>query len=344
MSKIGINGFGRIGRIFCRRCLLKNAEVLAINNPALSPDQMAYLLKYDSVHGRLNVKIESGKDCLVVNNKKITVTKEKDAKKIPWTGVECVVDCSGAFTTIEKASAHIHGSVKKVVLSYPSTDAPMFVCGVNLDKYKSDMKVISNASCTTNCLAPLAKVIHDNFCIEEGLMTTVHAATSTQAVTDNAGKQWRSGRSAMLNIIPASTGAAKAVGKVIPDLNGKLTGMAFRVPTANVSVVDLTVRIQNGATADAIKEKIKEAANGPMKGILGYTEDMVVSSDFNTYSICSVFDAGACIALNDKFHKLIAWYDNEYGYCSRLLDLINFAQKKDSEADGGGEGKKHKCE
>uniref|UniRef100_A0A1B0G7N0 Glyceraldehyde-3-phosphate dehydrogenase n=1 Tax=Glossina morsitans morsitans TaxID=37546 RepID=A0A1B0G7N0_GLOMM len=343
MSKIGINGFGRIGRIFYRRCLLKNAEVLAINDPALSPEQMGYLLKYDSVHGRLNVEIESGRDCLVVNNKKITLTKEKDAKKIPWADVDCVVDCCGAFTTIEKASAHIHGSVKKVVLSYPSTDAPMFVCGVNLDKYKSDMKVISSASCTTNCLAPLAKVIHDNFCIEEGLMTTAHAATSTQAVTDSGRKQWRSGRSAILNIIPASTGAAKAVGKVIPDLNGKLTGMAFRVPTANVSVVDLTVRIQNGANADAIKEKIKEAANGPMKGILGYTEDMVVFSDFNTYSISSVFDAGASISLNDKFHKLIAWYDNEYAYCSRLLDLINFAQKKDNEVDKEGKGKTYKC-
>uniref|UniRef100_A0A1A9VX49 Glyceraldehyde 3-phosphate dehydrogenase NAD(P) binding domain-containing protein n=1 Tax=Glossina austeni TaxID=7395 RepID=A0A1A9VX49_GLOAU len=221
MSKIGINGFTRIGRIFCRRCLLKNAEVLPINNPALSPDQMGYLLKCDSVHSRLNVEIESGKHCLVINNKKITLTKEKYAKKIPWAGVECVVDCCGAFTPIEKASAHIHGSVKKVFLLYPSTDAPMFVCGVNLDKYKSDMKVVSNVSCTTICLAPLAKYIHDNFCIEEGLMTIAHAVTPTRAATDNARKKWRSGRSAVLNIILASTGAAKAVGKVIPDLNGK---------------------------------------------------------------------------------------------------------------------------
>uniref|UniRef100_A0A1A9X314 Glyceraldehyde-3-phosphate dehydrogenase n=1 Tax=Glossina brevipalpis TaxID=37001 RepID=A0A1A9X314_9MUSC len=344
MSKIGINGFGRIGRIFYRRCLRKNAEVLAINDPgAVSTDQMAYLLKYDSVHGRLNGEIQNGKDCLIVNKKKITVTRERDPKKVPWTGVECVVDCTGIFTTIEKASAHIHDSVKKVFLSYPSTDAPMFVVGVNTDKYKSDMKVLSNASCTTNCLAPLAKVIHDNFCIEEGLMTTVHALTPSQTVTDNAKKKWRSGRSGILNIIPASTGAAKAVGKVIPELNGKLSGMAFRVPTANVSVVDLTVRLGKKANAEAIRAKIKEAANGPLKGILGYTEDMVVSSDFNTYSISSVFDASACIALNDNFHKLIAWYDNEYGYCCRLLDLITFAQKKDSEEEKGG-GKKHKCE
>ncbi|XP_065369526.1 glyceraldehyde-3-phosphate dehydrogenase [Calliphora vicina] len=329
MSRIGINGFGRIGRIFLRRCLKKDACVLAINDPMINLDYMAYLLKHDSTHGRLNASICADDKHLIVDGRKIRIFNEKEPAKIPWSdaAVEYVVEATGKFLTIETAGKHIKGSVKKVIISAPSKDAPMFVCGVNLDKYKPDMSVVSNASCTTNGLAPLAKVLHEKFGIVEGLMTTCHALTATQATVDAANKNWRSGRGALQNIIPASTGAAQAVGKVIPELNGKLTGMAFRVPIANVSVVDLTVRINKPAKAEVLKQAIKAAAEGPLKGILGYTEDDVVSSDFNTYSISSVFDAKASISLNENFHKLIAWYDNEYGYCCRLYDLLVHMQE-----------------
>ncbi|XP_037088753.1 glyceraldehyde-3-phosphate dehydrogenase 2-like [Pollicipes pollicipes] len=271
---------------------------------------MVYMFKYDSTHGRFKGDVKADGEFLVINGMKITVFNEMKPNNIPWakTGAEYVVESTGVFTTIEKASAHFEGGAKKVVISAPSADAPMFVVGVNLDAYKPDMKVVSNASCTTNCLAPVAKVIHDNFTIVEGLMTTVHATTATQKTVDGpSGKNWRDGRGAGQNIIPASTGAAKAVGKVIPELNGKLTGMAFRVPTPDVSVVDLTCRLGKDAPMDDIKAKIKEAADGPMKGILGYTEDEVVSQDFLSDSHSSVFDAKACIQLNTKFVKLISW-------------------------------------
>ncbi|XP_037088619.1 LOW QUALITY PROTEIN: glyceraldehyde-3-phosphate dehydrogenase 2-like [Pollicipes pollicipes] len=332
MSKIGINGFGRIGRLVVRAAIDKGAEVVAINDPFISLDYMVYMFKYDSTHGRFKGDVKADGEFLVINGMKITVFNEMKPNNIPWakTGAEYVVESTGVFTTIEKASAHFEGGAKKVVISAPSADAPMFVVGVNLDAYKPDMKVVSNASCTTNCLAPVAKVIHDNFTIVEGLMTTVHATTATQKTVDGpSGKNWRDGRGAGQNIIPASTGAAKAVGKVIPELNGKLTGMAFRVPTPDVSVVDLTCRLGKDAPMDDIKAKIKEAADGPMKGILGYTEDEVVSQDFLSDSHSSVFDAKACIQLNTKFVKLISWYDNEYGYSHRVVDLIKFMQSKD---------------
>jgi len=332
MSKIGINGFGRIGRLVLRAAVDKGAQVVAVNDPFIGLDYMVYLFKYDSTHGRFNGTVEAKDGFLVVNGQKITVFSERDPKDIKWAsaGAEYVVESTGVFTTIEKASAHLNGGAKKVIISAPSADAPMFVCGVNLDAYDPKYQVISNASCTTNCLAPLAKVIHDNFEIVEGLMTTVHATTATQKTVDGpSGKLWRDGRGAAQNIIPASTGAAKAVGKVIPSLNGKLTGMAFRVPVANVSVVDLTVRLGKPATYEAIKQKVKEAANGPLKGILDYTEDEVVSSDFVGSNYSSVFDAKAGISLNDNFVKLISWYDNEYGYSNRVIDLIKYIQTKD---------------
>ncbi|XP_059218778.1 glyceraldehyde-3-phosphate dehydrogenase 2-like [Stomoxys calcitrans] len=293
---------------------------------------MVYLFKFDSTHGRFKgtVAAEGGK--LVVNGQAITVFSERDPANINWAsaGAEYVVESTGVFTTIDKASAHFKGGAKKVIISAPSADAPMFVCGVNLDAYKPDMKVVSNASCTTNCLAPLAKVIHDNWEIVEGLRTTVHATTATQKTVDGpSGKLWRDGRGAAQNIIPASTGAAKAVGKVIPALNGKLTGMAFRVPTPNVSVVDLTVRLGKPANYEAIKAKVLEASNGPMKGILGYTDEEVVSTDFVSDTHSSVFDAKAGISLNDQFVKLISWYDNEFGYSNRVIDLIKYMQSKD---------------
>lgn len=332
MSKIGINGFGRIGRLVLRAAVDKGATVVAVNDPFIDVEYMVYLFKFDSTHGRFKgtVAAEGGK--LVVNGKPITVFCERDPANINWAsaGAEYVVESTGVFTTIDKASAHFKGGAKKVVISAPSADAPMFVCGVNLDAYKPDMKVVSNASCTTNCLAPLAKVINDNWEIVEGLMTTVHATTATQKTVDGpSGKLWRDGRGAAQNIIPASTGAAKAVGKVIPALNGKLTGMAFRVPTPNVSVVDLTVRLGKPATYDAIKAKVMEAANGPMKGILGYTDEEVVSTDFVSDTHSSVFDAKAGISLNDQFVKLISWYDNEFGYSNRVIDLIKYMQSKD---------------
>lgn len=332
MSKIGINGFGRIGRLVLRAAVAKGAQVVAVNDPFIGLDYMVYLFKYDSTHGRFKGTVTAEGGFLVVNGQKITVFSERDPKDIKWAsaGAEYVVESTGVFTTIEKASTHLNGGAKKVIISAPSADAPMFVCGVNLDAYDPKMQIVSNASCTTNCLAPLAKVIHDNFEIVEGLMTTVHATTATQKTVDGpSGKLWRDGRGAAQNIIPAATGAAKAVGKVIPSLNGKLTGMAFRVPVANVSVVDLTVRLGKPATYDQIKAKVKEAANGPLKGILDYTEDDVVSSDFVGSTHSSVFDAAAGIPLSDTFVKLISWYDNEFGYSNRVIDLIKHMQSKD---------------
>jgi glyceraldehyde 3-phosphate dehydrogenase len=332
MSKIGINGFGRIGRLVLRASLERGGQVVAVNDPFIGLDYMVYMFKYDSTHGRFKGEVKAEDGHLVVNGNKIAVFSERDPKAIPWAkaGAEYVVESTGVFTTIEKASAHLEGGAKKVIISAPSADAPMYVCGVNLDSYDPSHKVVSNASCTTNCLAPLAKVIHDNFEIVEGLMTTVHATTATQKTVDGpSGKLWRDGRGAAQNIIPAATGAAKAVGKVIPALNGKLTGMAFRVPVANVSVVDLTVRLGKPTTYDQIKAKVQEAANGPLKGILGYTDEEVVSSDFIGDNHSSIFDAKAGIPLNDQFVKLISWYDNEYGYSSRVIDLIKYMQSKD---------------
>ena len=333
MSKIGINGFGRIGRLVLRAAVDKGAQVVAVNDPFIGLDYMVYLFKYDSTHGRYKGEVKAADGCLIVNGQKIAVFQERDPKAIPWAkaGAEYVVESTGVFTTIEKASAHLEGGAKKVIISAPSADAPMFVVGVNLDAYDPSYKVISNASCTTNCLAPLAKVINDNFEIVEGLMTTVHAVTATQKTVDGpSGKLWRDGRGAGQNIIPAATGAAKAVGKVIPALNGKLTGMAFRVPVPNVSVVDLTVRLGKAASYDEIKAKVKEASEGPLKGILGYTEEEVVSSDFIGDSHSSIFDAAAGIPLTQNFVKLITWYDNEYGYSNRVVDLIKYIQTKDA--------------
>jgi len=333
MSAIGINGFGRIGRLVLRAALAKGATVVAINDPFIGLDYMVYMFKYDSTHGQYkgDVKTEDGK--LVIDGHAITVFAERDPASIDWAGAgaEYVVESTGVFTTLEKASAHHKGGAKKVVISAPSADAPMFVMGVNEDAYSPDMKIVSNASCTTNCLAPLAKVIHDNYEIVEGLMTTVHATTATQKTVDGpSGKDWRGGRGAAQNIIPSSTGAAKAVGKVIPELNGKLTGMAFRVPTPDVSVVDLTVRIGKEASYEEICAKLKEASEGPMQGILGYTEDMVVSTDFLGDDRSSIFDAKAGIQLSKTFVKLVSWYDNEFGYSNRVIDLIKHMQEKDA--------------
>ncbi|MBD3239251.1 MAG: type I glyceraldehyde-3-phosphate dehydrogenase, partial [Chitinivibrionales bacterium] len=299
---------------------------VGINDPFLDAAYMAYMLKYDSVHNRFKGEAEAKGSTLVVNGKEIAVFAEKNPADIGWgkCGAEYVVESTGVFLTKEKSQGHIDAGAKRVVMSAPSKDdTPMFVMGVNHDTYKADMQFVSNASCTTNCLAPVAKVLHDNFGIIEGLMTTVHAMTATQKVADGpSGKNWRDGRAASGNIIPASTGAAKAVGKVIPDLNGKLTGMAFRVPTLDVSVVDLTCRLDKGASYDDIKAAMKKAADGPMKGVLGYTEDQVVSSDFIGESCTSVFDAGAGISLSDNFVKVVSWYDNEWGYSCKVLDLI----------------------
>ncbi len=326
MVKIGINGFGRIGRLVFRASLNKEgAQVVAINDPFIDLDYMVYMLKYDSAHGRFDGQVEVKGDKLVVNGNEITVFNCMDPKDIPWAtaGAEYVVESTGVFTTTEKASAHFNGGAKKVVISAPSADAPMFVMGVNNDKYTKDLKVVSNASCTTNCLAPLAKVINDKFGIVEGLMTTVHSTTATQKTVDGPSKKdWRGGRAASANIIPSSTGAAKAVGKVIPELNGKLTGMSFRVPTIDVSVVDLTCRLEKPATYEEIKAAVKEAAAGALNGILDYTEDEVVSSDFLGDPHTSIFDAKAGISLNDNFVKLVSWYDNEWGYSNKVCDLI----------------------
>jgi len=332
MAAIGINGFGRIGRLVMRACVEKEAEVVAINDPFIDLEYMAYMFKYDSTHGRFNgeVHVEDGK--LVINGKHITVFSERDPTNIKWgdSGAFYVVESTGVFTTIDKASKHLEGGAKKVIISAPSADAPMFVMGVNHTKYESSQNIVSNASCTTNCLAPLAKVINDNFGIEEGLMTTVHATTATQKTVDGpSAKNWRDGRGASQNIIPASTGAAKAVGKVIPELNGKLTGMAFRVPTPDVSVVDLTCKLAKSCTFDEIKSAVREAAEGDLKGILGYTEDQVVSTDFLSDSHSSIFDAKAGIQLNPTFVKLVSWYDNEHGYSCRVVDLIKYMQSQD---------------
>ena len=324
--KVGINGFGRIGRLVFRAATQRDdIEVVGINDPFIDPDYMEYMLKYDTVHGRFDGDIGSKDGKFVVNGKETAVYAEMNPADIPWSecGAEYIVDSTGVFTTTEKASAHLTGGAKKVLISAPSADAPMFVMGVNEDQYSSDMDIVSNASCTTNCLAPMAKVLHDNWGIEEGLMTTVHAVTATQKTVDGPSKKdWRGGRAASFNIIPSSTGAAKAVGKVIPDLDGKLTGMSLRVPTADVSVVDLTVRLSNPATYDEVKAAFKAAAEGDLKGIVGYTEDKVVSSDFIGEVCTSVFDADAGIPLNDRFMKLVAWYDNEWGYSVKVLDLI----------------------
>lgn len=330
MVKIGINGFGRIGRLVLRAAIAKGVEVTAINDPFIDVTYMVYMVKYDSTHGRFNGEIKEEGGVLVVNGQKIQVYQERDPTSIPWAknGVDVVVESTGVFTTTEKAKAHLGeaNGAKRVVITAPSADAPMFVMGVNHDKFDKSMQVISNASCTTNCLAPLAKVINDQFGIEEGLMTTVHAVTATQKTVDGvSSKAWRDGRGANQNIIPASTGAAKAVGKVIPELNGKLTGMAFRVPTPDVSVVDLTCRLKKGASYDEIKKAVKAASESDQwKGILGYTEDEVVSSDFIGDTHSSIFDAKAGISLNDNFVKLVAWYDNEYGYSNRVVDLIKY--------------------
>ena len=332
--KVGINGFGRIGSLaFSASFDKEDIEVVAINDPFITVDYMVYMVKHDTVHGAFKGEVHEENGCLVVNGKTIKVYNEKDPAQIPWAeaGVEYVLECSGVFTTTETASAHLQGGAKKVVISAPSKDAPMFVMGVNNTTYTSDMTVVSNASCTTNCLAPLAKVINDKFGIKDGLMTTVHATTATQKTVDGASKKdWRGGRAASANIIPSSTGAAKAVGKVIPELNGKLTGMAFRVPTVDVSVVDLTVNLEKPATYEEICAAVKEASEGELKGILGYTDELLVSSDFIHDSRTSIFDEKAGIALTDTFVKLVAWYDNEWGYSNKLLDLAAYMHSVDN--------------
>ncbi|EER12493.1 glyceraldehyde-3-phosphate dehydrogenase, putative [Perkinsus marinus ATCC 50983] len=335
-AKLGINGFGRIGRLVFRAALENpNVTVVAVNDPFMDIEYMQYLLKYDTVHGRFKGEVSSANGNLIVNGQTIHFFKSRDPAEIPWgqAGADYVCESTGVFTTSEKAGGHLGGGCKKVVISAPPKDStPMFVMGVNNEKYTSDLKIVSNASCTTNCLAPLAKIIHDNFGIVEGLMTTVHATTSTQLTVDGpakGGKDWRGGRCASQNIIPSSTGAAKAVGKVIPELNGKLTGMSFRIPTADVSVVDLTCRLAKSATYDQITAAVDAASKGPMKGIMGITHDEVVSSDFTHDSHSSIFDVKAGIALNDTFVKLVSWYDNEWGYSNRLVDLVVYMSKVD---------------
>merc|ERR1711962_964254 len=330
-TKIGINGFGRIGRLVLRAAIQKGATVVAINDPFIPLDYMVYMFKYDSTHGQFKGEVKEGGKFFYVNGHKITVFNERDPTAIKWAdaGAEYIVESTGVFATTEKASMHMSGGAKKVIISAPSADAPMFVMGVNHEKYDPSLQIVSNASCTTNCLAPLAKVIHDKYGILEGLMTTIHAVTATQKTVDGpSGKDWRGGRGAAQNIIPSSTGAAKAVGKVIPEVNGKLTGMAFRAPVPDVSVVDLTVRLEKGASYDVIKEAIKTAADGEMKGVLYYTEDDVVSQDFKGHTASSTFDAKAGIALNDNFVKLISWYDNEYGYSHRVVELMQYMVSK----------------
>jgi len=333
MVNIGINGFGRIGRLVTRAAMgREDVNVVAINDPFIDLDYMVYMYKYDSTHGVFNGTVEAVDGKLVINGKAITVFACRNPAEIQWgsAGADYVVESTGVFTTTEKASAHLQGGAKRVVISAPSADAPMFVVGVNEDKYDNSMKVVSNASCTTNCLAPLAKVINDEFGLEEGLMTTIHAYTATQKTVDGpSGKAWRDGRGAAQNIIPASTGAAKAVGKVIPELNGKLTGMAFRVPTPNVSVVDLTCRLGKPASMEEINAAIKNASEGKLKGILGYTQDMVVSCDFNGSNFSSIYDSKACLQLNNQFVKLVSWYDNENGYSNRVVDLVRVMASKE---------------
>lgn len=332
MVNVGINGFGRIGRLVTRAAYSSGkVNIVAINDPFTNLEHMAYMFKYDSTHGKFNGTVETKDGNLVINGNVIKVFAIRNPEEIPWgeSGVEYVVESTGVFTKKEMASKHLKGGAKRVVISAPSADAPMFVMGVNNDKYTPDIDVFSNASCTTNCLAPIAKVINDRFGIDEALMTTIHAFTATQKTVDGpSAKAWRDGRAASTNIIPASTGAAKAVGKVIPELNGKLTGMAFRVPTPNVSVVDLTVRTKTETSYQKIKDAMKEASEKEFKGILGYTEDCVVSSDFNGDAASSTFDANAGIELSSKFFKVISWYDNEFGYSNRVVDLIVYTSTK----------------
>ncbi|MGY8942565.1 MAG: type I glyceraldehyde-3-phosphate dehydrogenase [Flavobacteriales bacterium] len=330
MIKVGINGFGRIGRLAFRSSVTRdNVQVVAIND-LLDVDYLAYMLKYDSVHGKFDGTVEVKNGMLVVNGNEIRITAERDPANLKWSevGADYVIESTGFFLTEETAGKHLLAGAKKVVLSAPSKDhTPMFVMGVNNTELKADQQIFSNASCTTNCLSPIAKVLNDNWGISEGLMTTVHAATATQKTVDGPSmKDWRGGRSAIHNIIPSSTGAAKAVGKVIPALNGKLTGMAFRVPTMDVSVVDLTVKLEKPATYAEICAAMKTASeSGPMKGVLGYTEDLVVSQDFIGDTRTSIFDANAGIALNDNFVKIVSWYDNEIGYSTKIVDLIEYA-------------------
>ncbi len=331
--KIGINGFGRIGNLAFQAALeKKEVEVVAINDPFITADYMAYMVKYDTVHGRFEGTVEGKDNELVVNGKSIKVFNEMEPKNIPWgeLGVEYVLECSGVFTTTEKANGHLEGGAKKVIISAPSKDAPMFVMGVNNETYDPSMNIVSNASCTTNCLAPLAKIINDKFGIKEGLMTTVHSTTATQKTVDGASKKdWRGGRAASANIIPSSTGAAKAVGKVIPSLNGKLTGMSFRVPTVDVSVVDLTCNLEKPATYEEICAEVKRASENEMKGIVEYVDEPVVSSDFIHDAHTSIFDSEAGIQLTDTFVKLVAWYDNEWGYSNKLVDLLIYISSVD---------------
>ena len=326
--KLGINGFGRIGRIVFRATVKRDdVDVVAIND-LLDVEHLAYLLKYDSIHGNFDGTVEVKDGHLVVDGKTVRVTAERDPKNLKWdeAGVDVVAECTGIFTTLETADYHIQAGAKKVVISAPSKDAPMYVMGVNDNELTADQNIVSNASCTTNCLAPIAKVVDDNFGLEEALMTTIHASTATQLTVDGPSrKNYRLGRSALLNIIPSTTGAAKAVGKVIPKLNGKLTGMAFRVPTADVSVVDLTVKTKSATSLVEIKKAFKAASEGAMNGVLGYTEELVVSQDFVGDTRTSIFDAKAGIALNDNFVKVVSWYDNEMGYSTKIVDLIEYA-------------------
>lgn len=334
-NKVGINGFGRIGRLILRASIERgDIEVVGINDPFISADYADYMLRYDTIHGYFNAKVSHTDSSLIVNGKEIKMFAEMDPKNLDWKscGAEYIAEATGKFTSFEKASAHLEAGAKKVVITAPAKGegVPMFVMGVNENEYKKDMNIVSNASCTTNCLAPLAKIINDKFGIEEGLMTTVHSTTATQLTVDGPSKKdWRGGRAASTNIIPSSTGAAKAVGQVIPSLNGKLTGMSFRVPTINVSVVDLTCRLKTSTTYDAIKAEVKKQSEGALKGIVGYTEEPVVSSDFIHDSRTSIFDASAGIMLNDKFVKLVAWYDNEWGYSNKVIDLIIHMAKED---------------
>lgn len=335
--KIGINGFGRIGRLVFRAALnlSDKFEIVTINDPFVDPEYMVYMAKYDSVHGRLNANLEARNGQLLLNGKNINVFSEKEPIKIPWgsVGAQYVIEATGVFTTTEKAYDHIKAGAKKVIISAPAKDeeTPTFVCGVNLDKYRSDMPVVSNASCTTNCLAPLAKVINDRFGIVEGLMTTIHSVTNTQKTVDApSNKDWRGGRAAFGNIIPSSTGAAKACSLVIPSLAGKLTGMAFRVPTLDVSAVDLTCRIEKATTYTEICEAVKDASEHELSGILGYTDEPLVSSDFYSDPRTSVFDAKAGIMLNEHFVKLVSWYDNEWGYSNKILDLASYMNGVDN--------------
>jgi glyceraldehyde 3-phosphate dehydrogenase len=334
MIKLGINGFGRIGRLVFRAAAAEpeKYEILGVNDPFEDAEYMAYMVKYDTVHGKFDGEIYAKDGKLVVNGREIAVFDCKDPKEIPWgeLGVEYVVESTGVFKTIDTARAHIEAGARKVLITAPSKDAPMFVMGVNNDSYTPDIDILSNASCTTNCLAPLAKVINDSFGIKEGLMTTVHAVTGTQKTVDATSKKdWRGGRASNGNILPSSTRAAKAVGKVIPSLNGKLTGMAFRVPTLDVSVVDLTVNLEKPATYEEICAALKKASEGSMKGILGYTDEDVVSSDFTGDPRSSIFDAKAGIQMSDTFVKLVSWYDNEWGYSCRVLDLLSYIDSVD---------------